>query len=328
MPHAEAQFLQTTDPRAALRLLAWIWASRSSGVLHVEDTTEACSVSFRDGGLARAEDEAKVGRSLEHGRLRFVPGGGGAGLRRPVARVLGTAALRGAPTEWPEGRPAPSLTLLAPIAVLEEIGLYPDFRWRLRTDGVFAIPTGTVALAAQVHALETLGWARVTAPASRTPSLSPQARPRLQSQPEAHLEEDLFSGALDPDAGHEDDTDTLSLEGFHLHDEEDHDVRARVAGAEALLAAGRWAEAERQLGALRDTRLDDPLVAALLARARLGDVATASPGALAEAERWAALARGLSTGTTEVEEALATFEDARARAASALAATTTHRRAG
>lgn len=328
------------DDRVALRLVASIWARGASGLLHVSGgVSQDWILAFAGGGLVRAEDEPTLRAAMRARRARFVPSGAdGTGHRTPVARCLGMAALRGAPTTWPEGRRAPTLTLLAPLPLLEEMGLYPDFRWQVRTEAGFAVPTGPVALAAQVYALEALGWARVGEPAAapeRPASLPPRgdtARGRLRSQPEVHLEEELLPFDLGHDGEEEDDGDALSLEGYVLQDEDDDDLRARVEEAEVFLRAGLWGEAERRLRALRDARLDNPLVVALLARARLGDVATVSHDALTEAVRWAALARGLSTGTPEVEDALAEFERARVQALAARApcapAAVSHRRAG
>lgn len=324
------------DP-TALRILASVWARRASGALHLGPAgSPSLVLSFADGGLVRVEDEPMLGTALVQPDVRFVEGpADGSGHRKLVARRLGLAALQGAPLTWQPGRRAPSLTLLVPLDILEEMALYPDFRWRVGADG--AVPTGAAAVAAQAHALQALGWAEVTIPEvtpARATSLPPRvasqprqaapARRRPPSRPEAHFEEEFLPGHLGPD----EDSHPISLDGFVLHDEEEDELRAGVVAARALLRAGQWAEATLRLTALRDTRLDNPLVIALLARARLGDVAAASPEAIAEAERWAALARGLATGTAEVEEALMTFERARSQARGARPALVTQRHAG
>ncbi len=305
---------RTSVPGAAASPSARIaraWVLGETGVLTFEDPQGSGTIALPlvQGGLVTPDAAPVLHRALRAERIELLPRQGvGTGLRGHVARALVQHALVGADRNWLQKGGVPEVTLLAPLAMLDELGLYPRLRWVPGLGGIQTEPTGRAALGLQLRAMERLGLARLapvpeSARASRPPF---ELRPRSAPTPRySHCadEEDLFgvSGLNHP----EDDEGGYDFDTVGLTDVCEDGVPAEAIGhAAALLDAGQWEKAEQVLLGLRDTRLDDPVVLAWLAVARVADPERRTRDRVADARAWARLARSLAPGSDEVERAL------------------------
>lgn len=298
------------DPGAlgALRLLARAWVEAKTGVLQFREHGGAPirALPILAGGVRSEAGIADLKGALHAVEVSLLSRRSDqVGLRAPVAALLAREALCATDGAWLADRPTPDITLLAPLARLEELGLYPVLQWRLPIDGVLTELSGRAALGCQLKAMERLGLARIVArTASASTGDSPRARAR--NYPTVPIdqfgEEDFFAAG-----GIEDDhTSVLDLGSLAFAQVSD-DADERLSAARALLGSGRWREAESCLTALRDVRLDNPCVLGWLAVALVSDPARRSPERLAEARSYARVAQSLGADALDLQAALHEF---------------------
>lgn len=300
------------DSRAcgALRLLARAWVEAQTGVLQFREHSggPVRALPILAGGVRSEAGIEDLERALHAAEVSLLSRRSDqVGLRAPVAALLAREALCATDGEWLVDRPTPDITLLAPLARLEELGLYPLLQWRLPIDGVLTELSGRAALGCQLKAMERLGLARIVArTASASASMSDSPRARARHYPTVPVdqfgEEDFFA----PGGIEDDQTSVLDLGSLAFAQVSD-DADERLSEARALLGSGRWREAESCLSALRDVRLDNPCVLGWLAVALVSDPARRTPERLVEARSYARVAQSLGADARDLHVAMHEF---------------------
>ncbi len=264
---------------ASLRVLTRLWIAGATGCVRRTGAPRPIARLCR-GGVVSPHDVESLRASLGAG-LHFdpmpVPG---TPDRAAVAALLRATALAlvgrvEAPCT------APQVSLLAAERTIEELGL--------------ADAPGAAHDAdrhARLLALERMGLVRL-----RFLDLAPSV---AVAAPCARLV------AHDEDLGDEltNDPESADLAWADAWEDEGDVITAEIDAVRQRMRLGQWEVAERLLVGLRDRRLDNPHVLSLLALARVGDPRRVDAERVADARRWALLARQLGSADPEAAQAL------------------------
>ncbi|MDP2316940.1 MAG: hypothetical protein Q8P41_28870 [Pseudomonadota bacterium] len=259
------------------------------------------------GGIVNAADSQPLRGALRAPRVQFDPSAvPGPTDRRAVARCILAEALRLVGESAPEGE-FDEFTLLAPAALLDELGLHPTLRWPFDEELDLDQFEPRRILALRIQALACLGLARVRTVAPPPPetrfqpvSVAPMpcAPPPMPAAPPPAPSVDPLEGwSLDPDL-------------LATQDGEDDRLDDQLQLALQHVQRERWDAAEQLLAELRNRRLDNPRVLALLALARVGDLARVTTERVTDARRWIHLAQALGSDAADTDRVL---DRARAR---------------
>lgn len=258
---------------SSVQVLTRLWLSGATGLVR-GPTPGSEPVRIARGGLVEPGDSARLRALIWQGGLQFSPYPvPGPSDRSVLARLLAHVALGLVGTPARAVGPRVEVTLLAAGLRVAELELLEE----IPPEASFVTP-----LTHGVVALERLGLLKIHRAAPGADAARPSG-PRPAGGDE-HVP------VLGGEAVSEEELDPALLAALEERDEE---LEVGLATARALLARGQWEMAERALLRLRDHRLDDARVLALLALAKLGDATRVRPAVLADALRWTELAEQL-----------------------------------
>lgn len=300
MAHGGNRREANTYASSAVQVLTRLWLSGATGLVRGA-TPGVEPVRIARGGLVDPGDAARLRALIWQGGLQFSPYPvPGPSDRSVLARLLAHVALGLVGTPARAVGPVVEVLLLAPGARVAELELLEV----IPAEAAFATP-----LTQGVVALERLGLLKIHRAAHATDVARPSA-PR-------HAGGDEHVPVRGGDVVVEAELDASLLAALEDRDEE---LEVGLATARALLARGQWEMAERALLRLRDHRLDDARVLALLALAKLGDATRLRPGVLADALRWTELAEQLGAPDRDTVQLIEAARRSLAHAEGVLAA--------